>query len=157
VAAFERLYHAYAAKVHTLAGRILGPALADETTREVFTRAWRSLGSLRGDSGFGDWISRLALDVVLAKWPAIGAGRSELGGGSADAISGRGGGETELDCETAVGRLPDGARVALVLHDIEGHSHEQISTLLGIDVDTSRSRVHRARLILAEFLLGWQR
>jgi RNA polymerase sigma-70 factor (ECF subfamily) len=53
-----------------------------------------------------------------------------------------------MDLETAIGRLPDGARRIFVLHDVEGYKHEEIGTLLGIAVGTSKAQLHRARMLL---------
>ena len=53
-----------------------------------------------------------------------------------------------LDLESAVDRLPPGARSVFVLHDVEGYKHEEIGTLLGVSVGTSKSQLHRARMTL---------
>jgi RNA polymerase sigma-70 factor (ECF subfamily) len=54
--------------------------------------------------------------------------------------------------EAAVDRLPDGAREVFVLHDMEGYRHDEIGEMLGVTSGTSRSQLHRARMILKEFL-----
>ena len=54
--------------------------------------------------------------------------------------------------EAAVDKLPDGAREVFVLHDVEGYRHEEIGTLLGCTSGTSRSQLHRARMMLREYL-----
>ena len=46
---------------------------------------------------------------------------------------------------TAVAALPEGYREVLLLHDVEGHTHEEIGELLGISPGTSKSQLHRAR------------
>jgi RNA polymerase sigma-70 factor (ECF subfamily) len=51
-----------------------------------------------------------------------------------------------------VERLPAGARDVFVLHDMEGYKHEEIGRMLGVDPGTSRSQLHRARLLLREQL-----
>jgi RNA polymerase sigma-70 factor (ECF subfamily) len=50
-----------------------------------------------------------------------------------------------IDLEQAVARLPDGYRYVLVLHDVEGYTHEEISALLEISVGTSKSQLYHAR------------
>jgi RNA polymerase sigma-70 factor (ECF subfamily) len=57
-----------------------------------------------------------------------------------------------LDFETAIARLPDGARQVFVLHDVEGYRHEEIANLLGLAVGTSKSQLHRARMALRRHL-----
>lgn len=60
--------------------------------------------------------------------------------------------ELRLAIERAVGTLPAGAREVFVLHDMEGYKHEEIGELLGIDPGTSRSQLHRARMMLRRVL-----
>ncbi len=48
--------------------------------------------------------------------------------------------------------LPDGAQQVFVLHDVEGYKHEEIAEMMGISAGTSKSQLHRARLILRDYL-----
>ena len=57
-----------------------------------------------------------------------------------------------IDFEAALERLPDGAREIFVLHDIEGHKHHEIATLLEISAGTSKAQLHRARMMLRKYL-----
>jgi RNA polymerase sigma-70 factor (ECF subfamily) len=57
-----------------------------------------------------------------------------------------------MDFETALEKLPDGAREIFVLHDVEGHKHHEIATMLGISAGTSKAQLHRARMILRRHL-----
>ena len=60
--------------------------------------------------------------------------------------------ETAMDMETAIARLPEGARQVFVLHDIEGYRHEEIAGMLGLAAGTSKSQLHRARMALRQHL-----
>ena len=60
--------------------------------------------------------------------------------------------ETAMDMETAIARLPDGARQVFVLHDVEGYRHEEIAEMLGLATGTSKSQLHRARMALRQHL-----
>ena len=62
------------------------------------------------------------------------------------------GGIKRLDLERAIARLPDGARAAFLLHDVEGFQHQEIAGILGISEGTSKSQVHKARLRLRALL-----
>src|SRR6478609_955777 len=62
--AFERLYRTHVARIHSLTRRMLGAHEADEATQDVFVRTWQKLGQFRGDSAFGTWLHRLAINVV---------------------------------------------------------------------------------------------
>jgi RNA polymerase sigma-70 factor (ECF subfamily) len=60
--------------------------------------------------------------------------------------------DLRLAIERAMDRLPSGAREIFVLHDMEGYKHEEIGRLLGVDPGTSRSQLHRARMLLRQIL-----
>ena len=57
-----------------------------------------------------------------------------------------------LDLERAIAALPPGARQVLVLHDVEGFTHEEIATMLGIEPGTSKSQLFHARRRMRETL-----
>ena len=59
-----------------------------------------------------------------------------------------------LDLERLIQGLPTGYRQVLVLHDIEGHTHEEIASLLDIEPGTSKSQLSRARRLLRHWLDG---
>ena len=64
--AFGQLYHAHVGRVYALCLRLEGDsARAEERTQDVFVRAWERLASFRGESAFGTWLHRLAVNVVL--------------------------------------------------------------------------------------------
>ena len=46
---------------------MLGAEEADDATQDVFVRAWQRLGQFRGDSAFGTWLFRLAVNVMLSR------------------------------------------------------------------------------------------
>jgi RNA polymerase sigma-70 factor (ECF subfamily) len=56
--------------------------------------------------------------------------------------------------EHAIEHLPPGAREIFVLHDVEGYKHREIAALLGIASGTSKRQLHRARMLLREYLSG---
>ena len=65
--------------------------------------------------------------------------------------------EISMDFETAIERLPEGARQVFVLHDVEGYRHEEIAEMLGLATGTSKSQLHRARMALRQHLERWER
>lgn len=162
--AFEALYRRHVDRVYGLCFRLCaGDTLrAEQATQDAFVRAWERLGSFRGESQFGTWMHRVTVNVVLGehrllkRWVTFEDGEVRDGGDD-DAPSSI----TELvrhddigarvDLERALARLPKGARAVLVLHDIEGYPHEEISALTGIAVGTSKAQLHRARRLLR----GW--
>ena len=62
------------------------------------------------------------------------------------------GADARLDLERAIALLPPGARAALVLHDIEGYTHDEIAAMTGVATGTVKSQLHRARRLLQERL-----
>jgi RNA polymerase sigma-70 factor (ECF subfamily) len=128
-----------------------GEGGADDLTQEVFIRAWEKLGSFRGEAAFGTWLHRLAVNHILSRRQTTR--RREAwqveGEGVLDRVSARQPGPAlMIDFERALERLPEGARQVFVLHDVEGYKHEEIGELLGINAGTSKSQLHRARMIL---------
>jgi RNA polymerase sigma-70 factor (ECF subfamily) len=59
---------------------------------------------------------------------------------------------TRLDLEAAMRLLPRRAREVFVLYDVEGYGHDEIAATLGVSVGTSKSQLHRARMLLREQL-----
>jgi RNA polymerase sigma-70 factor (ECF subfamily) len=154
-AAYERLYRLHLARIHGLARRMMGPADAEEMTQEVFVRAWTKLASFRGDSAFGTWLHRLAVNLILERRESRNLRQSRLTGDETafHRLSGpRTRTDLAMDLDQAIDRLPDGARQVFVLHDVEGYKHREIATLLGTATGTSKAQLHRARLLLRRFL-----
>lgn len=153
--AFERLYRAHVARVHSLVRRMLDADEADDLTQDIFVRAWQKLSTFRGESAFGTWLHRLAVNVVLARRKTLGVerGRYDQDEKTLDGVSGRGETpEMTLDFEEALSRLPDGARQVFVLHDVAGYRHEEIARMLGVVPGTSKSQLHHARMALRRHL-----
>jgi RNA polymerase sigma-70 factor (ECF subfamily) len=153
--AFERLYRNHVNRVYGLIRRMLNDDDADEVAQDVFVRAWQKLGTFRGEAAFGTWLHRLAVNVILARREALGTRRKRYL--ESDAVlemipARKAGPEIAMDFETAMARLPDGAREVFVLHDVEGYRHEEIAEMLGLATGTSKSQLHRARMALRQHL-----
>ncbi len=154
-AAFERLYRSTLPKIHGLARRMGGEDIADDLTQEVYIRAWEKLETFRGDAAFGTWLHRLAVNLILSRRETIRRREARQVSGDAmlDSVAGRVGTPgLKMDFEHALERLPDGARQVFVLYDVEGYSHQEIGRMMGINAGTSKSQLHRARMLLREIL-----
>jgi RNA polymerase sigma-70 factor, ECF subfamily len=151
-AAFERLYTANVARVHGLARRMAGQDAADELTQDVFVRAWQKLGTFRGDASFSTWLHRLAVNVIIERFRSLGTQRDRFLADSEETLerlsSPRSSGDFRMDFASALARLPNAARHVFLLHDVEGYKHHEIGELLGISAGTSKSQLHRARMLL---------
>jgi RNA polymerase sigma-70 factor (ECF subfamily) len=155
VRAFEQLYRQHLPRVSSLVRRMTGGRESDELTQDVFVRVWQKLGSFRGDSAFGTWLHRLAVNVVIERFRTDALRRQRLHDGEEIfetlAAPGRSG-DLSMDFEAALEKLPDGAREIFVLHDVEGYKHQEIADLLDISPGTSKAQLHRARMMLRRHL-----
>ena len=157
--AFGALYRAHVGRVHALCLRLAGDAhAAADLTQDVFVRAWEGLPTFRGESAFATWLHRLAVNVFLGQRRAEGRREDRVLSASEPERLERAApppaprqGDT-LDLEAAVARLPEGARVVFVLHDIEGYQHDEIGRMTGIATGTSKAQLFRARRLLREAL-----
>jgi RNA polymerase sigma-70 factor (ECF subfamily) len=154
--AFEDLYHRYLRGIYALCVRMTAnPSRAEELTQETFVRAWRKLDQFRGEGGFGAWLRRLALNLVLSeRRSAARRGHLEIAADNVVAFPGAPARDhgSAIDLEQAIAVLPAGARRVFVLHDVEGYRHEEIAHLLGVATGTSKAQLHRARRLLREAL-----
>lgn len=153
--AFAALYRVHAGRVFGVIVRLVGSrgARAEDLTQETFIRAWQALPGFRNESAFGTWLHRLAVNTALMDMRAHRSRPDRDGDedafdmlGSPDSAGERT--ATALDLERAVASLPPRARAVLVLFDVEGWSHEQISTELDMAVGSSKAQLHRARGLL---------
>jgi len=159
--AFEEIYRLHSGKLFSLACRMLGNATdAEDLLQEIFLSAHRKLDGFRGESALGTWLYRLATNQCLDHLrsrasrsnqvtdtiedePSLSDARTR---GLADQTV------AKMDIERALAKLPEGARAAFVLHDIQGLEHREVAEALGIAEGTSKSQVHKARLRLRALL-----
>jgi len=155
IRAFARLYGSHSGRIFNLARRMTTSEAAVDITQDIFLRAWEKLGTFRGESAFGTWLHRLAVNVILARRATLRTERSRVTDeeGILDVLPGRpGGSDLGMDFERAVEHLPDGAKTVFVLYDVEGYRHEEIAQLTGVAVGTSKAQLFRARRLLREAL-----
>lgn len=156
VAAFERIYRQHVGRIYALCLRMAGNATrAQELTQDVFVRAWERLDSFRGESAVGSWLHRMAVNIVLqhARSDRRRQARVEtVEDVTVFDVAGRSAPDAVLDLEAAIAGLPPGARAAFVLHEVEGFSHDEIASQLGVAAGTVRAQLHRARQLLMKAL-----
>ena len=154
--AFERLYRAHHTRVYSLALRMAGSLWAEDLTQEVFIRAWTKLGSFRQEASFGTWLYRLAVNFILSRRETLKKREQRTLPQGDEALKNLATRESPaglaLDFEGAIQKLPDGAREVFVLYEIQGYPHAEIGEMMGISVGTSKSQLHRARMMLRECL-----
>lgn len=157
--AIQALYSAYAPRVYAVVRRIAGDdAQAQDWAQEAWLRAIRALPTFRRESRFSTWIHRIAVNSAL-HGRRSGRRREEREGmlrlERSDAV-GPAPTLLRMRLERALELLPDGMRQVLVLHDVEGYTHEEIGDMLGVAPGTSKSQLFKARARMRS-LLGSQR
>ena len=152
-------YEKYRRRVFSLIARIVGAQEAEELTQEVFLRAFRGLEKFRGDAQLSTWMYRLAVNAALSHATRTQARQKrDLGEEALMALPAEDAPATDprlrARLERALADLPAGYRAVLVLHDVEGLQHEEIASILGCRVGTSKSQLHKARAKMREMLGG---
>lgn len=154
--AARELYDAHAPRVFRLAFRLTGDdELARELTQETFIRAFAQLGRFRGESALSTWLHRVGLSVISNAMRKVKRFRSrEADLEEADGIATSPTVDPDLreKLYRAIDGLPEIYRVTFIMHDVEGYTHDEIATALGIAEGTCKSRLSVARAQLREKL-----
>jgi RNA polymerase sigma factor (sigma-70 family) len=156
-AAFRTLYRRYTPRMRALAFRILGGHVADaeDALQESWIRAVSNVGQFSRGSSLGTWLCGICIN---AAWEML---RRRKRGVVVELVDEPPAAHSEaaerIDIESAVQRLPDTQRVVLVLHDIEGYTHDEIARQLGFPKGTSKSHLFRARRSLRVMLQSYER
>lgn len=146
--AFRRLYRRHASAVYALLLRLTAGdvARAEDCLQDAWLRAIAGLDRFAWRSTLRTWIRGIAINCWREGWRDDR--RAPLRLVEKDEPEAALPGVAPLDAialEQAVAALPDGYRAVLVLHDVEGFTHEEIAEALGIVPGTSKSQLARAR------------
>ncbi|MDP2958309.1 MAG: sigma-70 family RNA polymerase sigma factor [Longimicrobiales bacterium] len=153
--AIRALYDRYAPRVFAVVRRIAGDdETAQDYAQEAWIRAVRALPTFRGDARFSTWLHRIAVNSALQALRKSETRRRREAPFPAEVPVGPRGGDTLLQrrLEQALDVLPDGMRQVLILHDVEGYTHEEIGSALGVAPGTSKSQLFKARAKMRELL-----
>ena len=159
---FASLYQTYRQRVFFQCFHMLrNQCDAEDAAQEVYLQLFRKVHTFRGQSSFSTWLHRLTTNCVLMQlrrrhhWRVAVIPQEASSGAEAESPV-----VASLDAlpappthvldrvsiDIAFAQLPFGYQRVLELHDIEGYTHGEIATLLGIEAGTSKSQLHRARL-----------
>lgn len=167
--AFDMLVSKYQRRLMRLVSRLIhDPAEAEDVVQETFIKAYRALRHFRGEAAFYTWLYRIGINT--AKNYLLVQGRRTPASGDVDveqAESFEDGGKLRdnntpesvlaskqiaATVNAAMELLPIELRTAIILREIEGLSYEAISEIMACPIGTVRSRIFRAREVIAEKL-----
>lgn len=169
----HRAFELLVSKYHYRLTRVLSRFIKDEhevndVAQEALIKAYRALPNFRGESAFYTWLYRIGINtaknylVTSGKRPFVSADVAndegdilDLTGQLADDHTP----EAEMmnreileTVEAAISKLPDDLRKAISLREMEGLSYEEIAQIMDCPIGTVRSRIFRAREVIAKDL-----
>ena len=167
--AFDWLVNHYHAPVYNLILGMLGDtADAADAAQEVFLKAFKGIRSFRHGSSLKTWLYRIAIREALnhRRWfkrhnqknvsidaePAEGSAPLDIEDLGATPFEQLATHEIQVAVQSALQRVPDVFRGAVILRDIEGLSYEEVAEVLECSVGTVKSRILRGRRCLKEIL-----
>jgi RNA polymerase sigma-70 factor (ECF subfamily) len=155
--AFAQLVSRYQRQVYNLAYRLLGNAEdAEDASQEAFLRAYAALPSFQLGRKFSSWLlaiaSNLCVDILRRRryaWMSL----EDVSFRLASTVEEPSGGvlrkEEATELQRLLNRLPDKYRVVVVLRYWHDMSYEEIAAAAGLSLNTVKTRLHRARNMLA--------
>jgi RNA polymerase sigma-70 factor (ECF subfamily) len=159
--AYDLLVIKYQHKIIQLVNRyVKDPSEAQDVAQEAFIKAYRALGNFRGDSAFYTWLYRIAINTAKNYLVSRTRRSSDYQIDIQDAeqienapqLQGMESPERLLlnqeiveTIKTAIDKLPEEMRIAIMLREFEGMSYEEIAQAMDCPVGTVRSRIFRAR------------
>ena len=158
---FQRVYEEFHPRIRRYLARVGGSADADDLTQETFARVSQALPSFRGEAALGTWIYRIATNVALDRarsrgfqiqartaQPNVFAVLSATPLIEGD-IARR---EMSACVRDYVDQLPPDYLTVVVLSELEELPDREIAEVLGISVEATKIRLHRARARLRQML-----
>ena len=171
--AFSEIVRLYGDKVFSLIYRMLNNRQeAEDVAQDVFITVFKTIESFRGEAKFSTWLLRIAANHAknrikhLARRPTEGADPDDvsqlrtLPDRPAPPVQARIEGpdamleaaQTERLMQEAIANLPEDQRLLVVLRDVEEMSYQEIEEITGLPEGTIKSRLHRARMAIKEWL-----
>jgi RNA polymerase sigma-70 factor (ECF subfamily) len=159
--AFSSLMERHERRVYNLCLRMTGdPDDASDATQDTFLTTYRRLSSFRGQAAFTTWLHRVAVNACYdllrkrARAPLLAnseesEGAIERGKPAPDHADEAAG---TIDVARALAAVQEEFRAALVLHDVQDVSVQEVAAILDVPVGTVKSRLHRGRIALARAL-----
>ncbi len=162
-AAFGQLVSKYQDRLYNTLVHITGHAdEAYDVVQDAFVQAYLKLSSFERQAAFYTWLYRIAFNVAISRkrrrrvTQSLDHQRQESGweptSNHSEPMHELEAQETVAQVRAAINRLSEEFRAVLVLREINGYCYETISEMLDLPIGTVRSRLHRARLELRDYL-----
>ena len=156
---FREIYRRHAPAVNRLVVRLVGAKNGDaeDIVQSMWIRAVEGLDRFRWESTLKTWLTGIAINCAREYFRKKSRSRDTFWADTDDFSAGAPLVPREVhrvDLERAIADLPNGYREVLVLHDVEGYTHEEIGRFLGIESGTSKSQLSRARRAVRTLLGG---
>ncbi|MDA1081695.1 MAG: RNA polymerase sigma factor [Gemmatimonadetes bacterium] len=151
-AAFRSLYRRHTPALYAFACRMMGGESpdVDDVVQDAWLRAVRAIGEFGWRSSLRTWLSSIVLNCCRERWRE----KIQPSSDGLDSAAPTADLNLRLDLEAAVAALPPGYRAVLILHDVEGYTHDEIAERLGMQPGTSKSQLFHARRALRNRLSG---
>ena len=154
--AMRQLWSQHAPHIDAVVRRLVGdPDLAADVAPEVWIQIFKALPTYRGDAQFGTWAHRIAVNRTLnalRRSRRIAKVETEIDDDIATVDHDAERSLLMASIQEAALKLAPGARAVFMLHDVEGYTHEEIATELGITAGGSKSQLFKARAKLRRLL-----
>lgn len=152
-----RLYKLYSKAMYNIALRMTGKKqTAEDVLQDSFIRAFTDIQKLKNELAFGGWLKRIVINRCIdeiRKRKNIFSYTESIEGLHFEIADDEEETTNPEIVHRLIKKLPDGARVILVLHAIEGYKHAEISEKLGISESTAKTQFYRAKQLLTKMLL----
>jgi len=122
---------------------------AEDITQDIFVRIYKKLHTLRNEAVLSTWIWRITMNICI-DW--LRKKKVKMPLNKEPIFNDRSDPHLKVTLERMISALPNGYKSVFILHDVEGLNHKEISKTLKISEGTSKSQLHRARLVLRDKL-----
>lgn len=152
---FETLYVNFQPKIQRYLQRLLGDTEAEDVTQEVFIKIKKDIAAFRGDALLSTWVYRIATNTAIDRMRSSSFKKEtvafeetenvvadQVDSALEDQVIHR---EMNACIRAVIDKLPDTYRLIVILSDLEDLPAKEIASILNLDVNVVKTRLHRGR------------